>query len=400
GGIQMIFIGDLYQLPPVLTSADKAAFSEHYASPYFFAARVFSPTQALLTDANAFSMELMELEKIYRQHDDVFISLLNAVRNNTATPEDLALLHARYDPAYEPPRDAFEIHLTTTNAMAAEVNARHLARLKGKRWTFHGSVSGKFERSHLPTDEMLEVKIGAQVMLLNNDRAGRWINGTIGKVVKIARDKNEGAEVVMIELPNGDVEPVVPYTWDMYAYRFDATVGQIESESIGSFTQYPFRLAWAVTIHKAQGKTFDHVILDIGRGTFAPGQLYVALSRCTTLDGLVLKRPVAKKHIFMDWAVVKFMTRFQYAKSEAALSLARKVQLIENAIENEHALEIVYLKSSDVKSRRTIIPHVVGEMEYMDRPFIGVEAYCLSRKADRVFRVDKILEMQVSRTPD
>lgn len=397
GGIQMILIGDLYQLPPVLSYADKLAFSEQYASPYFFAAQVFSPTQTLLSDANAFSMEMVELEKIYRQHDDVFISLLNAVRNNTITPEELTLLGTRYDPAYEPSHDAFEIHLTTTNAMASEVNATYLAKLKSKSRTFHGNVSGKFERNQLPTDEMLEIKIGAQVMLLNNDRAGRWINGTIGKVVDIVRDKGLEADAVMVELPNGDVEPVTPYTWDMYAYRFDANRGQIESDTIGSFTQYPFRLAWAVTIHKAQGKTFDRVILDIGRGTFAPGQLYVALSRCTTLEGLVLKRPVAKKHIFMDWAVVKFMTRFQYAKSEAALSLAEKMQCIENAIENEQALEIVYLKSSDVKSRRRIIPHKVGEMEYMDKPFIGVEAYCLSRKADRVFRVDKILEIRVSR---
>lgn len=396
GGIQMMFIGDLYQLPPVLTSADRTAFSEQYTSPYFFAARVFSPAQTLLPDANAFRMELVELEKIYRQHDDVFISLLNAVRNNTATVDDFALLASRFDPAYEPPRDAFEIHLTTTNAMAAEVNARHLATLVGKRWIFTGSVSGKFERNQLPTDETLEAKIGAQVMLLNNDRAGRWINGTIGKVTDIVRDKDLGSDVVMVELTGGDVEPVTPYTWDMYQYRFDANSRQIESDAVGSFTQYPFRLAWAVTIHKAQGKTFDRVILDIGRGTFAPGQLYVALSRCTTLEGLVLKRPVAKKHIFMDWAVVKFMTRFQYEKSEAALSLDEKVEIIERAIANEQSLEIVYLKSSDVKSQRTIIPHVVGEMEYMDKPFIGVEAYCMSRKADRVFRVDKILEMRIS----
>lgn len=395
GGVQMILIGDLYQLPPVLRSSDRVAFSEKYASPYFFAARVFSPVQTLLPDANAFSMEIIELEKIYRQHDDVFISLLNAVRNNTATAEDIALLSRRYDPAYESPSDAFEIHLTTTNAMAATVNAERLARLKGKRWVFTGDVSGTFERNQLPTDEVLEVKVGAQVMLLNNDRASRWINGTIGKVVDMTHDKDTGEDVVMIELPSGDVEQVAPYTWDMYQYRFDRTTGLIESDAVGSFTQYPFRLAWAVTIHKAQGKTFDRVILDIGRGTFAPGQLYVALSRCTTLEGLVLKAPVAKKHIFMDWAVVKFMTRFQYAKSEAALSLDEKVRIIESAIEHEQTLEIVYLKSSDVKSVRKIIPHEVGEMEYMDRPFIGVMAYCLSRKTDRVFRVDKILELRM-----
>ena len=389
GGIQMIFIGDSYQLPPVLTSADRPAFSEQYASPYFFAARVFSPEQTLLSDANVFSMELVELEKS-TVSTMMFLFPLNAVRNNTITAEELELWPAAMIPAYEPPRDAFEIHLTTTNAMAAEVNAKHLAQLKGRQRTFTGSVSGKFERNQLPTDEMLDIKIGAQVMLLNNDRGGRWINGTIGKIVDITRDKDIEMDVVMIELPNGDVEPVLPYTWDMYAYRFDANNGQIESDTIGSFTQYPFRLAWAVTIHKAQGKTFDRVILDIGRGTFAPGQLYVALSRCTTRRPCA-QTPCREKHIFMDWGVVKFMTRFQYAKSEAALSLDEKVRLIENAIESEQALEIVYLKSSDVKSRRTIIPHVVGEMQYMDRPFIGVEAYCLSRKADRVFRVDKIL---------
>lgn len=396
GGIQMIFIGDLYQLPPVLTSADKVVFSKTYASPYFFAARVFSPEQTLLSDANAFNMELIELEKIYRQHDDAFISLLNAVRNNTVTSEELALLANRTNPAHNAEPNAFEIYLTTTNAMAAEINDQRLRALKGKQQTFYSDVSGTFERNHLPTDEILSIKIGAQIMLLNNDRAGRWINGTIGKVVNIVRHNKEETDVVMVELPNGDIEPVLPYTWELYAYRYDAGRGEIESDAIGSFTQYPFRLAWAVTIHKAQGKTFDRVILDIGRGTFAPGQLYVGLSRCTSLEGLVLKRPIHKKHVFMDWDVVRFMTRFQYAKSEAELSFAKKMEIIQNAIDDEQALEIVYLKSSDVKSRRVIIPHVVGEMEYMDKPFIGVEAYCLSRKEDRVFRVDRMLELRVA----
>lgn len=395
GGIQMILIGDPYQLPPVLTSQDKSAFFKQYDSPYFFAAKVFSGQKELNLDARKPIMELVELEKIYRQHDDVFISFLNAIRNNSVTSEELELLAPRTDPNYESSRDQFEIHLTTTNAMAAEVNAKRLSKLKGKSWTFRGTISGMFERKQLPTDEILDVKIGAQIMLLNNDRSGRWINGTIGKVTAISADKKLKEDVVMVELPDGDVEPVAPYTWEMYAYRYDAPNRRIESDAIGSFTQYPFRLAWAVTIHKAQGKTFDRVILDIGRGTFAPGQLYVGLSRCTSLEGLVLKRPILKRHVFMDWSVVRFMTRFQYEKSEAVMSLDEKIRQITNAIKNQQPLEIVYLKSSDIKSQRKIFPRQIGQMEYNDRPFLGVEAYCYTRREDRVFRVDRILEMQV-----
>lgn len=393
GGVQMIMIGDLYQLPPVVTGADREVFRREYTSPYFFSARVFSPQQTLIHDANEFLMELVELEKIYRQKDQDFIELLNAVRNNSATDEHIARINERYQPSFERRPKDFSIVLTTTNDLAAEINSQELKKVPGKMEQYCGRRTGHFDAKYLPTDEALAVKIGAQVMMLNNDSEGRWINGTIGSIVGIDTSEDGGEVILLVKLQDGETVEVTPHRWDIYEFRYNNSSRQIESDTIGSFTQYPMKLAWAVTIHKSQGKTFDRVILDLGRGTFSPGQLYVALSRCTSFEGLVLKKPVAKRHIFLDWAVVKFMTSFQYRVSEKALPLAEKVALIEQAIAGEQKLSITYLKASDVKTRRTIIPHTVGEMEYMDKTFLGVEGYCCERKEDRVFRVDRILEI-------
>lgn len=396
GGIQMIMIGDLYQLPPVVVGADREIFRRQYASPYFFSALVFSPQQTLLHDQNEFLMEMIELEKIYRQKDQAFIELLNAVRNNSATDEHITQINERHVPSFEHHPSDFSIVLTTTNDLAAALNTNELEKIRGKPQRYHGKRSGGFGEKHLPTDEELCLKIGAQVMMLNNDSEGRWINGTIGKIIGIEADEDGGEDVLQVQLQGGDTVNVTPHRWDIYEFRYNNSSRQIESDTIGSFTQYPLKLAWAVTIHKSQGKTFDRVILDIGRGTFSPGQLYVALSRCTSFEGLILKKPVAKRHIFIDWAVVKFMTSFQYRVSESSLPLEEKIALIEQAIAGKKKLSITYLKSSDVKSRRTIIPRAVGEMEYMDKKFLGVEGYCLERKEDRVFRVDRILEMRAS----
>ncbi len=163
---------------------------------------------------------------------------------------------------------------------------------------------------------------------------------------------------------------------------------------IGTFTQYPIKLAWAVTIHKGQGMTFERVIIDIGRGTFSHGQLYVALSRCTSLNGIVLKKPVAKRHIFMDWRVVDFVTKYQYKQAQKSLPIDEKITIIEKAIKDKRPLQIVYLKTKDEKSRRTILPSFVGELEYNGRKFIGVEAFCTTRKDNRVFHIERILEIK------
>ena len=381
GGIQMVFIGDLYQLPPVVTSSERTVFESLYKTSYFYGARVF----------DSFEMELVELEKIYRQHDRRFITLLNAIRNNSITEEGLAHLNRRYRPEFEPSPDDFYVCLTTTNKHADEINSERLAGLEGELHTFTGTIDGDFGKEYLPTAVNLEVKVGAQVMMLNNDFDGRWVNGSIGEVTAITVD-GEGESVIIAELSGGEEVEITPYTWEIFRFFVDA--GNLRSEVIGTFTQYPLMLAWAVTIHKGQGKTFDRVIIDIGRGTFAHGQMYVALSRCTTMEGIILKKPVLKKHVWTNYQVMGFLTKYQYKKAEQSCPLNSKVEMIQKAIENRSTLEIVYLKPSDERTTRLVLPQAVGEMEYRGKTYLGMRAFCLSRNAERVFRIDRILDMK------
>lgn len=383
GGIQMIFIGDLYQLPPVVTGKEKEFFNIYYKSPYFFDSMVMKEID----------IEFVELEKIYRQKDEDFIAILNAIRNNSITDKELNILNRRYNPEFTPEPGDFYIWLTSLNNAAEKINREHLSKISSPLITYHGVIRGEFNEDSLPTQVELQIKKGAQVMLLNNDSLFRWVNGSIGKIVDIIKQKDE-ADIIVVELITGDVVDVLPYRWELFNYYFDKDKNTIESEVVGSFTQYPMKLAWAVTIHKSQGKTFDKVVIDIGRGTFASGQVYVALSRCTRLDGIVLKKPLEKKHIFMDWRVVKFLTQFQYRLSENHCPFEEKLNLIKIAIKTNQRLEIVYLKNNDTKSRRIISPVSVGEMEYSGRKYIGMEAFCHLRNDRRVFRLDRILEIK------
>ncbi len=341
GGIQMVFIGDLYQLPPVVSESEKELFGPGglYSSPYFFSAHVISPP-AQLFDVTPLAIIRIELQKVYRQRDTDFVHLLNLIRNNTVTKEHITQLNTRHDPSYRSTHESMEISLMTTNSMADEMNATMLEALEGKEYLFGAQVEGDFEKKAYPADETLRLKVGAQVMMQNNDMSGRWINGTMGVVVSIEEEQvGDSAALaalshawgeapqpattsappltkIKIRLQDGIEVIVMPHTWDMYEFHYNKKSNSVESESIGSFTQYPLRLAWAVTIHKAQGKTFDRVVLDIGRGTFAPGQLYVALSRCTTFEGLILRRPVALHHIWIDEQVVLFMGQAEGEKKK------------------------------------------------------------------------------------
>lgn len=380
GGVQMIFIGDLYQLPPVVTNQEKEIFRTHYATPYFFSAKVL----------DGLDMALVELDTVYRQKDDEFIRLLNAIRNGTVTEGDIALFNQRCNPQFEASREDYYIHLTSTNTLADGVNEEHLAKLPGKVWKAAGLVAGDFGREYLPTAMEIRLKKGAQIMLLNNDSNGRWINGTIGRVTGFKR--NAEGELILARLETGESVEISPYTWEIY--HFSLKDGMLASEVVGTFTQYPLRLAFAVTIHKSQGKTFEKAVIDVGRGTFAHGQMYVALSRCTTLGGIVLKQPLKKSHILMDWQVVKFLTRFQYAQAEKQCPREDKVQRVEAAIRDRQTIEIIYLTAKDEKSRRQIKPLTVGEMAYNGHTFVGLEALCLTRGAKRVFNVDRILEIR------
>lgn len=341
-------------------------------------------------------MEFVELEKIYRQQDDRFIDLLNAIRNRTVTGEDLEFLNSRLDRDFDPPADEYYIHLTSTNDLADGYNEEQLKKLKGRTWTSEGILEGEFGREYLPTAVALKLKRGAQVMMLNNDAGGRWVNGTIGRVTGFGKDP-AGGPLVRVRLNDGRLVEVGPNTWEIF--RFFLKDGRLDSEAVGMFTQFPLRLAFAVTIHKSQGKTFERVILDVGRGTFAPGQLYVALSRCTSLEGIVLRKALSRQHILLDWAVVRYLTRSQYDQASKALSREEKIRILEAAISRKDPLEMVYLKGTDVKSRRTVRPLHLGEMEYAGRPFLGLQALCLMRREKRTFNVDRILSLEPAEAP-
>jgi hypothetical protein len=381
GGVQMIFIGDLYQLSPVVRSADQEIFRTLYKTPYFYGAHVFQ----------TFEMEFVELQKVYRQHDEKFIDLLNSVRNNTITEKGLALLRQRYNPQFEQTPGEFYVYLTTTNAAAEAINDAQLAKLDSPPLIFTGELEGEFGKENLPTAIDLKIKPGAQIMMLNNDAEGRWVNGSIGEVKGLIRNQ-KGEDVIIADLNDDTTVEIEPFCWEIYRSFVDE--GQLASEVIGTFTQYPLMLAWAVTIHKSQGKTFDNVIIDIGRGAFAHGQTYVALSRCTSLEGIVLIKPLQKKDIWTDFKVVEFLTKYQYKKAGQINPVGEKMALLQKAIKNKATLKITYLKPNDEKTVRQIKPETMGEMGFAGKTYLGVIAFCMMRGELRTFRVDRMLEIE------
>lgn len=287
GGKQMVFIGDLYQLPPVLREEEKEDYQIFYKTPYFFSAQVI---KELLT--SAFPPEHVELTKMYRQEQLDFIALLNGIRDGSCTERDILALNARARISL--PEDSKAIHLTATNAQADTENAVRLEALDAPLELYQAKVTGELEERIFPVKSVLELKVGARIMMTNNETDGRWQNGSLGTVT--ACDE-QGIEV---HLDNGRICEIEQFRWDMYHTVLDEEKGQLEQKSIGSFTQYPLKLAWAITIHKSQGQTFDEVLIDLGRGAFAEGQTYVALSRCRTFEGLFLKQPVRTRDIKVD----------------------------------------------------------------------------------------------------
>lgn len=299
GGIQMIFIGDLYQLPPVITNQEKHLFQEIYPSPYFFSSQCLKDIQ----------LKIIELDKIYRQKDQAFINLLNNIRANSLDDNTLLNINNRLQPNFREADKDFYIHLTTTNQRAEEINYQKLQNLGQNIQTFSGYTIGNFDNKYLPTAVDLSLAVGAQIMMLNNDAQNRWVNGSLGQIVSIKNKPNSETPlnpIIQVKLANDNLVEVTPFTWEIFNFQFDHSSHEIKSETVGSFTQFPMKLAWAITIHKSQGKTFDRVILDIGSGAFASGQVYVALSRCTSLNGLVLKRPILRHHIMTDPEINQF----------------------------------------------------------------------------------------------
>lgn len=285
GGAQVIFFGDLYQLPPVISgAAESQFFAYHYPSPFFFDAHVF----------RELTLPVVELQQNYRQTDRVFIEILNEVRAGALSADHQQLLNARYAPDFEAPEGDLFVTLTTTNATATRINQTRLAALPGREYAYAAAIEGDFNQRTLPADTNLRLRCGAQVIFLRNDSAGRWVNGTLGRVTRLT------ADAIHVEILS-DGRPytyrVERETWEQKRYRFSPGTGRISQEVVGKFTQVPLRLAWAMTIHKSQGQTYDHVIIDLTGGAFEHGQVYVALSRCRRLEGIVLKTEIWRNDV-------------------------------------------------------------------------------------------------------
>ncbi|NQV89146.1 MAG: AAA family ATPase [Parcubacteria group bacterium] len=296
GGVQMIFIGDLYQLPPVVTRDEAFRFETEYPSPYFFSA--YSMIEV--------PIKIIELQKVHRQKEKAFVSLLDNLRRKTLKKVDVETWNERHDPYFDPRDEPGFIHLTTTNKMAQERNDYELKQLSGKEWKLKASSMGDLPDRRMPSESTISVKEGARIMFTTNDPARRWVNGSLGTITKIKQIGLSKLPVLEVELESGKEVEVKQHKWELFEYEHGGD-GDLEESTVGSYTQYPITLAWAVTIHKGQGKTFDNVLVDVGWGAFAHGQLYVALSRCTTFKGLVLLKPFKLKDVIVDQAVVDFM---------------------------------------------------------------------------------------------
>jgi hypothetical protein len=292
GGVQVLYIGDLFQLPPVVSNEEWEVLKDFYKSPFFFDAQVMQQSPPVY----------LELKKIYRQHEADFINLLNNIRNNETSEEDLQRLHQHYRPGYESKADENYITLTTHNVRADTINREKLDKLPSRLFEYKAEIVGDFNEKSVPADMMLRLKPGAQIMFIKNDKGEvrRYYNGKIATIARVENDE------IFIQFPGEEGELTLEKeTWKNIRYRYNKEEDKIEEEELGTFKQFPIRLAWAITIHKSQGLTFEKAIIDAG-ASFAPGQVYVALSRLTTLEGLILFSRIQPYAINTDRRVVEF----------------------------------------------------------------------------------------------
>jgi tetratricopeptide (TPR) repeat protein len=317
GGKQLLLVGDIFQLEPVVTQDMRDILRRYYKNFFFFNARAFAQI----------NLVAIELRKIYRQSDNEFISLLDRVRINRATRADIARLNQRCNPDYQEVNDSnMAVTLATRRDTVDSINDEHMQALKTPECVYEGIIDRDFPESSLPTAKNLVLKVGAQVIFIRNDKEGRWYNGTIGKVTRL-----EDARV-FVTLENGEEMSVMPEIWENMQYTYNEKEKKVEEKVLGTFMQIPIKPAWALTVHKSQGLTFNHVVLDFVGGAFTGGQTYVALSRCVSLDGITLLKPLSERDIIVSMAVVDFSRQFNNR------------QIINEAMEQERA-NILYRRA-------------------------------------------------------
>jgi len=291
GGARIILFGDLFQLPPVVNKEFANILRQRYSSPYFFSANVFKEIK----------LRTINLSKIYRQKDEQFISFLNKVRENACTADDLLGLNKKVDNDIAGADEGI-VTLTATNNVAESINKKRLAQISREAFTYSASIEDEFKEKDYPVEKDITLKVGAQVIMVKNDPKKQWVNGTICRVVELS----DGLIRVSIDQKICDVPKT---SWEKIRYSHNKRTDNIEEKVIGCFRQYPIKLAWAITIHKSQGQTFDKIIIDIGNGAFTHGQTYVALSRCRDFEGIRLKRPIAESDIIFDNKIYDFMNK-------------------------------------------------------------------------------------------
>lgn len=336
GGVQLLMIGDLQQLPPIAHGGEDELLRQYYKTLYFFSSAALK----------SMKYSCIELKNVYRQTDRHFIDILNHARDCTLTSQDISDLNARYVPGFSPkPQDGY-IRLMTHNRQVDYVNETELEKLDSKPYTFVAAVTGTFPEESYPTADSLTLKKGAQVMFIKNDPERRFINGTLGEVKSI--DKNSIA-VRLAE--SGMIIDVEPVEWQNIRYQFDEESKEISSKQIGRFKQYPLKAAWAITVHKSQGLTFDKAIIDV-HAAFSPGQAYVALSRCRTLDGLVLSSPVSASVFMRDNAVDAYMNYISRPVEELAFSSCYEYFEYEKKPEPEEVAPVEKVKVNQEKPKK------------------------------------------------
>ena len=343
GGKQLLLVGDIFQLEPVVTSDMKEILRRYYKNFFFFNANAFAQVKLVP----------IELRKIYRQTDSEFISLLDRVRVNKATKHDLQLINSRCMPLFADDNDQMVMTLASRRDTVDSINEEHMNALPTKEYTFVGEVEGVFPAQNLPTASTLAIKEGAQVMFIRNDKEGRWINGTLARVCSVDEER------IMVELEDGSVYNLEPETWENMQYAYDEEKKVVIENVLGTFTQFPIKPAWALTIHKSQGLTFNRIVIDFGGGAFSSGQTYVALSRCTSLEGIVMLRPIDERDIIVNTNVVEFSRRFNdISLINNAMNSAKAKMLYAQAVRAFDKNE--FYSSIDYLSQAIVIENISG----------------------------------------